>query len=94
MRVDGNDVLAIYEAVKTAVTRARNGEGPTFIESETYRWYGHNIGDPGTWRPKEEVEAWKAKDPIPRHKKLNLERGVASEADLDAIEAEDGYVRG
>jgi pyruvate dehydrogenase E1 component alpha subunit len=89
VRVDGNDVLAVYEAVKAAVTRARKGEGASFIESETYRWYGHNIGDPGTWRPKEEVEAWKAKDPIPRLKELIVERGGASEADLDAIEAEE-----
>ena len=88
-RVDGNDVLAVYEAVKTAAARARAGEGPSFIESETYRWYGHNIGDPGTWRPKEEVEAWKAKDPVARLKKLIIERGAASEADLDAIEAEE-----
>ncbi len=89
-RVDGNDVLDVYAAVKEAVERARRGEGPSFIESETYRWYGHNIGDPGTWRPEEEVEAWKAKDPIPRFRKVILEHEAATEADLEAIEAEEG----
>ncbi len=89
VRVDGNDVLAVYRAVKEAAARARRGEGPSFIESETYRWYGHNIGDPGTWRPKEEIQAWKAKDPIPRFRKVILENGAATDADLDAIEAEE-----
>jgi pyruvate dehydrogenase E1 component alpha subunit len=88
-RVDGNDVLAVYEATKESVERARRREGPSFIESETYRWYGHNIGDPGTWRPKEEVEAWKAKDPIPRFCKVIVENGVATETDLEVIEAEE-----
>jgi pyruvate dehydrogenase E1 component alpha subunit len=87
--VDGNNVLEVYEATEKAVARARKGEGPSFIESVTYRWYGHNIGDPGTWRPAEEVEAWKAKDPIPRFKKVILERGVANEADLGVIESEE-----
>lgn len=88
-RVDGNDVLAVYEAVRTAAERARRGEGPSFIESETYRWYGHNIGDPGTWRPQDEVEAWKAKDPIPQFRDKILKSGVATEGELDAIEAEE-----
>lgn len=88
-RVDGNDVLAVYDATKAAVERARRGDGPSFIESETYRWYGHNIGDPGTWRPEEEVKAWKAKDPIPRFRRLLVEQGVADEADLDAIDDEE-----
>lgn len=89
MRVDGNDVLAVYTATQEAAARARQGEGPSFIESETYRWYGHNIGDPGTGRPKEEVEAWKAKDPIPRFWKAIVENSVATDADLEAIEAEE-----
>lgn len=88
-RVDGNDVLAVYEAVQAAVERARAGGGPTFIECETYRHYGHNIGDPGTWRPTDEVEAWKAKDPLERHRQRLLETGVVTDAELDAIEAEE-----
>lgn len=88
-RVDGNDVLAVYEAAGDAVARARRGEGPSFIEAVTYRWYGHNIGDPGIWRPKEEVDAWKAKDPIPRYRDVILERGVATDAELEIIEIEE-----
>ncbi len=65
--VDGNDVLAVYEAAEAAVSRARGGEGPTIIECKTYRWRGHTerIGgeDP---RPKGEIEAWRQKDPIQR----------------------------
>ena len=61
--VDGNDVMAVYEAVKEAVDRARAGEGPTLVECKTYRWDAHNVGGLDK-RPKEEVEAWKAKEPI------------------------------
>jgi len=89
IRVDGNDVLSVYSTVKEAVERARDGKGPSFVESETYRWYGHNIGDPGTGRPKEEVDAWKKKDPIPRFRNTILENNVASNAELDKIEAEE-----
>ena len=88
-RVDGNDVIAVYEAVSNAAERARNGEGPTFIESETYRWYGHNIGDPGTWRPQEEVDAWKARDPIAQFTQRILDENVATQPELDAIEYEE-----
>lgn len=88
-RLDGNDVVAVHEAVCSAVERGRRGGGPTFFDCETYRWYGHNIGDPGTWRPKEEVEGWKARDPIARHQQRILDAGIASQADLDAIEAEE-----
>jgi pyruvate dehydrogenase E1 component alpha subunit len=89
VEVDGNDVLAVYEAAQAAVARARQGEGPSFIESMTYRWYGHNIGDTGTWRPQEEVDAWKAKDPVVRFKKAILERGAATEAELHTVESEE-----
>ena len=88
-RVDGNDVVAVYEAVSQATERARNGEGPTFIESETYRWYGHNIGDPGTWRPQEEVDTWKARDPITQFRQRILDENFASEDELDAIDLEE-----
>lgn len=64
VRVDGNDVLAVYDTVADAVDRGRRGEGPTFIEALTYRQRGHSRSDPGTYRPAEEVEAWLARDPI------------------------------
>lgn len=66
--VDGNDVLAVYEATREAANRARDGEGPTLIECKTYRHKGHSRFDPATYRPKEEVKEWLKKDPIPRFK--------------------------
>jgi TPP-dependent pyruvate/acetoin dehydrogenase alpha subunit len=52
--VDGNDVIAVYEAVYEALVRARKGQGPTLIECKTYRWHGHYEGDRQTYKPKEE----------------------------------------
>ncbi len=62
--VDGNDVVAVYRVAQEAIERARNGGGPTLIEAKTYRWYGHSEIDPAKYRTAEEVEEWKAKDPI------------------------------
>lgn len=65
--VDGNDVSATYAAAKTAIERARKGEGPTLIECKTYRWLGHFAGDiEQPYRTKQEVEEWKKRDPIKR----------------------------
>jgi pyruvate dehydrogenase E1 component alpha subunit len=66
LAVDGNDVLAVYEATREAIARARRGEGPTLIECKTYRFLGHSIGDPQEYRTAEEVHSWKKKDPIQR----------------------------
>ncbi|MEM3088780.1 MAG: thiamine pyrophosphate-dependent dehydrogenase E1 component subunit alpha, partial [Candidatus Bathyarchaeia archaeon] len=75
--VDGNDVLAVYEATRNAVDRARKGEGPTLLECKTYRWLGHFAGDPGdAYRTKEEVEAWKEKCPIKKLKTKLVEEGI------------------
>ena len=63
-RVDGNDVVAVADAAERAVARARAGEGATFLECETYRRYGHNIGDTGAARPADEVEHWLGRDPV------------------------------
>ena len=62
--VDGNDVVAMREAVRGAVERARAGDGPSVIEAETYRQYGHSRADPAKYRPAEEVERWLKHDPI------------------------------
>ena len=62
--VDGMDALAVHGAVKTAVDRARKGEGPTLVECKTYRYYGHSHSDPRAYRTKEEEAAWKKRDPI------------------------------
>ena len=86
--VDGNDVLAVYEAVGEAVARARKGEGPTLVECKTYRWHGHYIGDPQTYRTKEEIEEWKKKDPIPRFRDYLIEKNVLREEEADKIDQE------
>ena len=83
--VDGNDVLAVYEAVGEAVARARKGEGPTIIECKTYRWRGHFEGDMQTYKPKEEVEEWMKKEPIPRFRKKLIETGVLTEKEAGEI---------
>lgn len=70
--IDGNDVFRVYEEAKKAVDKARNGGGPTIIECMTYRWQGHHVGDPGLYRPDEEVAEWKEREPIKELEKKNL----------------------
>jgi len=86
--VDGNDVLAVYEAAKEAIERAKRGEGPTLIECRTYRHKGHSRMDPATYRPKEEVEYWLKKDPIKRFRGRLLEMGILTEEEAEKIEDE------
>jgi TPP-dependent pyruvate/acetoin dehydrogenase alpha subunit len=88
--VDGNDVLAVREAAREAVARGRAGNGPTLLECRTYRHKGHSKVDPGTYRPKDEVEAWVARDPIPRLAALMDDDEVErlhdeAEEELDAV---------
>ena len=87
--VDGNDVLAIYQAAGEAVERARSGGGPTLIEGKTYRTRAHSEGmRDGGYRSVEEVNAWKARDPITRFRTYLLEEEEAGEPELVAIENE------
>lgn len=86
--VDGNDVLAVYEATKEAVDRARAGEGPTFIEGKTYRYRGHYEGDPMVYRSKDEMAAWKERDPIARLRRKLLAGEIATQAEITAVENE------
>ena len=85
--VDGNDVWAVRAAALEAVERARSGGGPTLLECETYRHYGHSKSDPATYRPEEEVESWLARDPLPLARARLLELGVA-EDDITSLEEE------
>ena len=85
--VDGNDVLAVYEAVTEAVERARKGHGPSLVECKTYRWRGHFEGDACVYRSEQELEEWKAKDPLPWFAAKLVETGMATQAELDAITA-------
>ena len=84
--VDGNDVRAVYETARTAIDRARAGEGPSLVEALTYRHGGHSRADPGKYRPDAEVKAWLARDPIPAERERLLAEGV-DEASVAAIEA-------
>jgi pyruvate/2-oxoglutarate/acetoin dehydrogenase E1 component/TPP-dependent pyruvate/acetoin dehydrogenase alpha subunit len=87
--VDGMDAVAVHAVVDQAVARARSGQGPTLIEAKTYRWGGHHTGDPGTgYRSREEVEAWKQRDPIPRLRRHLLDAGFLTEAEAAAMETE------
>jgi len=87
--VDGNDAIGVYEAAREAIQRARSGQGPTFIESKTYRIHGHTAMDRfhlGVYRAKEEVEEWEKKDPLNRLRQRLIEMKVASEAELNKID--------
>lgn len=87
--VDGNDVMAVYNAAKYASERARRGEGPSLIECKTYRTRAHAEGmrDAG-YRTVEEVDSWKKRDPIDGYRARLLAAGVAQTEDFDAIDAE------
>jgi pyruvate dehydrogenase E1 component alpha subunit len=84
--VDGNDVEAVYAVAKSALGRARAGEGPSLIEAETYRHGGHSRADPGKYRPQAEVDEWMARDPIPAYRERLQASGV-TDGELDQIEA-------
>src|SRR3954452_11438207 len=85
--VDGNDVEAVNEAVATAVTRARAGEGPTLVEALTYRWKGHSKSDKNLYRTKEEISEWREKDPIGRFETHVVERGGLTSSDVEEVRA-------
>jgi 2-oxoisovalerate dehydrogenase E1 component len=84
--VDGMDVLAVREAVGRAVDRARQGAGPSLIECQAYRWYGHSRSDPRKYRTKEEEAEWKARDPIPSLAAWLVENGICTQTEVDAVE--------
>ncbi len=85
--VDGNDVEAVYDVTARAVTQARSGNGPTLIEALTYRFSGHMFGDAQAYRTKDEIDAWKAKDPLVVTRQRLRERGVSDHA-VTRVEAE------
>ncbi|MBX6341340.1 MAG: thiamine pyrophosphate-dependent dehydrogenase E1 component subunit alpha, partial [Thermomicrobiaceae bacterium] len=84
--VDGTDPLAVYEVARAAVERARRGEGPTLIEAKVHRFTAHSSDDDDrTYRPREEITAERAYDPIPAFRATLLERGILSEEDDKAL---------
>ncbi len=84
--VDAMNVEAVHDAVARAATRARAGEGPTLLEFRTYRYKGHSMSDPQKYRSKEEVEEYKQRDPIEQVRGTILDKKIATEKDLEAIE--------
>ena len=94
IRVDGNDVLAVYKAVSEAVTRARAGEGPTLIEAVTMRMGGHSTSDdPTRYVAAELMDEWRLKDPLQRLRSYLLDQGVLDDAEVERLEAERAEAR-
>lgn len=85
--VDGNDVLAVYEATQRAAAHARSGLGPYLLECKTFRMTGHSAHDAAHYVPKEMFEEWSKQDPIVRLQKRMLDEGWAKQDDLDAVQA-------
>ena len=81
--VEGNDAVDVYLETKKAAERARNGEGPSLIEASTYRHGGHHVNDPGLYMPRDELEEWKAKDPV-----FVLRKHINNDKKVDAVEKE------
>src|SRR5579863_5492614 len=87
-QVDGMDVIAVYEAMKQAVERARSGEGASLLEIKTYRFRGHSMTDPSYYRTREEEQQWRnTRDPIGIFEKKLLEQGLATQPEFDENDA-------
>jgi pyruvate dehydrogenase E1 component alpha subunit len=84
--VDGNDLMAVYDAVSQAVARARGGDGPSLVENVTYRWRGHSKSDANRYRTQDEIDAWRAKCPIKRFRASLIESGELTAEAADRIE--------
>ena len=83
--VDGMSVEAVHEAMQMAADHARDGKGPVFLEMNTYRYRGHSMSDPAKYRTKEEVESYKAQDPIEIVREMLLLNKLASEDEIETI---------
>ena len=86
--IDGNDVLAVYDAVSRAAERARRGEGPSLIEAHTIRWVGHFEGDAQAYRSREEAAQGRRTDPIARLARLLAQRGLLDEGHAERVRAQ------
>jgi pyruvate dehydrogenase E1 component alpha subunit len=83
--VDGNDVIAVLEAVQGAVKYTRRGKGPFLVVCDTYRWRGHSKSDRNRYRTQDEIDEWMEKDPILRFRKYALDNDLVTEAEADEI---------
>jgi TPP-dependent pyruvate/acetoin dehydrogenase alpha subunit len=98
IRVDGNDVMAVYDVVKETITRARKGDGPSLVVCDTYRIRNHAEGLPirkrygmmrgESWGSKEELDTWKARSPITRFRARLMEMGLLSDNEIKTIDNE------
>ncbi len=92
VQVDGNNVGDVRRAVERAIERARGGDGPSLIEAKTYRWHGHNEGEEafaGAYRPEEEQQHWRQREPIAAYARELIASGVLDQAGWDAIDSEE-----
>lgn len=85
-RVDGMNILAVYEASTRALEHVHSGKGPYFLEIITYRFRGHSMGDPERYRQSDEVKKWQENDPIGIYRKYLVQNSIATEAELDALD--------
>lgn len=86
--IDGNDLLLVYETMRKAVDEVREGNGPVFVETETYRYFGHSKSDRNLYRTKEEIDDWRKLDPILRVRRDLVETGIITEAQAEEIDRE------
>ncbi len=84
--IDGDDILAVYDAAEEAIARARRGDGPTLLECMTHRWAGHSAKDADKYRDREEVQGYKQHCPVARYRKYLLEQGVLTSEEIALIE--------
>jgi pyruvate dehydrogenase E1 component alpha subunit len=87
-RVDGMDVMAVRKATLEVMEKIRSGEGPYFLEVMTYRYRGHSMGDPERYRESDEVTKWQENDPIGIYRRYLLAQSVATDGELDELDAD------
>lgn len=87
-QVDGMDIVAVREATTEALERIRSGGGPVFLEAMTYRFRGHSMADPASYRQSSEVDVWRESDPIERFKKQAIENDLITEEEISSIDSE------
>ena len=85
-QIDGMDLFEVRKTAQDATKHVRSGEGPIFIEAQTYRFRGHSISDPAGYRPKEEVDYWLARDPIKLLGEQLIEEGTSTEEELQEVQ--------
>jgi pyruvate dehydrogenase E1 component alpha subunit len=84
--IDGNDLLQVYQTMRQAVNDVRQGNGPVFVETETYRYFGHSKSDRNLYRTKEEIEKWRGLDPINRVRSAIVEAGIVTDDQAEEID--------